>query len=326
MSRREDAPVEFEVSIGAFPSWAAEALEEGAFAPAPEEDELQIEGEEGEDPVLAFRRTLGMFATGVTVITTTTADQVHGMTANAFMSVSLRPPLVLISVDNRARMHGMLHEGKRLGISVLSEEQESLSDRFAGRDVESAPETTFEVVHETPIVDGAIANLVARVVRSYWGGDHSLFLARVEYARYGEGSPLLFHGGHYEVLSSPEGSILGALEPRARERLLAAGEERFYGTGEHVLRQGESGVEAFVILAGSARVVRDGREITRMGPGEFFGEISMLDGRMRTADVIADGSLRVTALSRETLRRALRSEPELAWRLLEVLAARIRGS
>ncbi|MCI0634215.1 MAG: cyclic nucleotide-binding domain-containing protein [Actinobacteria bacterium] len=81
-----------------------------------------------------------------------------------------------------------------------------------------------------------------------------------------------------------------------------------------------------MILAGSARVVRDGREIARMGPGEFFGEVSMLDGRARTAEVIADGSLRVIALSRETLRTALRSEPELGWRLLEVLAARIRGS
>jgi len=326
VSRRDDAPVEFDVSIGAFPSWAAEALEPGAFERSPAEDELQIEGEEGEDPVLAFRRTLGMFATGVTVITTIAADQVHGMTANAFMSVSLRPPLVLISVDNRARMHALLNEGKRFGISVLSEDQEALSDRFAGRLKGEVPEASFEVVRETPLVEGALANLVARVVRSYWGGDHSLFIGRVEYARYGQGSPLLFHGGHYEVLSSPEGSILGALEPRARERLLAAGEERFYGTGEHVVRQGESGIESFVILAGSARVMRDGQEVARLGPGQFFGEVSMLDGRLRTADVVADGSLRVIALSRETLRSALRSEPELGWRLLEVLAARIRGS
>ena len=97
MSRRDDAPVEFDLPIGAFPSWAADALTSGAWEETPPPDEMQIEGEEGEDPVLAFRRTLGMFATGVTVITTTSAEQVHGMTANAFMSVSLRPPLVLIS-------------------------------------------------------------------------------------------------------------------------------------------------------------------------------------------------------------------------------------
>ena len=53
-------------------------------------------------------------------------------------------------------------------------------------------------MRDTPLVEGALAHLVARVVRSYWGGDHSLFLGQVEYVRYGEGTPLLFHGGRYE--------------------------------------------------------------------------------------------------------------------------------
>ena len=122
------------------------------------------------------------------------------MTANAFMSVSLEPPLVLISVDRRARMHGILHEGERYGISVLGDEQEALSEHFAGRVRGRRPEARFVVVHETPLVEGAVAHLVARVVRSYWGGDHSLFLGQVEYARYHEGRPLLFHGGRYERL------------------------------------------------------------------------------------------------------------------------------
>ena len=205
MSRRDDGPVEFDVSIGAFPSWAADALAAGAWEGTPPPDEMQIEGEEGEDPVLAFRRTLGMFATGVTVVTTTSADQVHGMTANAFMSVSLRPPLVLISVDGRAKMHALLNEGKRIGISVLSEHQEALSDRFAGKPGGTGPEPSFDVVRETPLVEGALAHLVARVTRSYWGGDHSLFLGQVEFARYGEGLPLLFHGGRYErLVEDPE--------------------------------------------------------------------------------------------------------------------------
>ena len=325
MSRRDDAPVEFDLPIGAFPSWAAEALASGAWEETPPPDEMQIEGEEGEDPVLAFRRTLGMFATGVTVITTTSADQVHGMTANAFMSVSLRPPLVLISVDGRAKMHAMLNEGKRIGISVLSEDQESLSDRFAGRPGGTGPEPSFDVVRETPLVEGALAHLVARVTRSYWGGDHSLFLAYVEYAHYGQGSPLLFHGGHYEALSAPEGSILGALPPAMREKLLSAGEEHEFEPGDTVIRQGERGADAFVILSGYARVVRDGRDVTRLGAGQFFGEVAMLDGRPRTADVVAETRLRCIALSRETVQRALRAEPDLAWRVLEVLAGRIRG-
>ena len=325
MSRRDDAPVEFDLPIGAFPSWAADALTSGAWEETPPPDEMQIEGEEGEDPVLAFRRTLGMFATGVTVITTTSADQVHGMTANAFMSVSLRPPLVLISVDGRAKMHAMLNEGKRIGISVLSEDQEGLSDRFAGRPGGTGPEPSFDVVRETPLVEGALAHLVARVTRSYWGGDHSLFLAYVEYAHYGQGSPLLFHGGHYEALSAPEGSILGALPPAMREKLLSAGEEHVFEAGDTVIRQGERGADAFVVLSGHARVVRDGRDVARLGAGQFFGEVAMLDGRPRTADVIAETRLRCIALSRETVKRALRAEPDLAWRVLEVLAGRIRG-
>ena len=325
MSGRDDGPVEFDVSIGAFPSWAADALAAGAWEETPPPDELQIEGEEGEDPVLAFRRTLGMFATGVTVITTTSADQVHGMTANAFMSVSLRPPLVLISVDGRAKMHALLNEGKRIGISVLSENQEALSDRFAGRPGGTAPEPNFDVVRETPLVEGALAHLVARVTRSYWGGDHSLFLAHVEYAHYGQGSPLLFHGGHYEALSAPEGSILGALPPAMRETLLSAGDEHVFEPGDTVIRQGQRGEDAFVILSGFARVVRDGRDVARLGAGQFFGEVAMFDGRPRTADVVAETRLRCVALSRDTFKRALRAEPDLAWRVLEVLAGRIRG-
>src|SRR5215831_20562820 len=95
----------------------------------------------GSDPSVEFRRTLGMFATGVTVITTRAGDQVHGMTANAFMSVSLRPPLILVSVDRRARMNALLREGVRFGVSVLEERQGALSDHFAGRvRDEDAPE------------------------------------------------------------------------------------------------------------------------------------------------------------------------------------------
>ena len=79
-------------------------------------------------------------------------------------------------------------------------------------------------MHETPLVEGALAHLVARVVRSYWGGDHSLFLGQVEFARYGEGRPLLFHGGRYEKLRR-RAARAGAAAPRASRAAAAAGEE-----------------------------------------------------------------------------------------------------
>jgi flavin reductase (DIM6/NTAB) family NADH-FMN oxidoreductase RutF len=186
-------PAEFDFPL----SWAGpDGLGESRFDDVPEAERPDVCGE-GDDPALALRRTLGMFATGVTVITTLKGEQVHGMTANAFMSVSLDPPLVLVSIDRRTKMCGLLYEDSHYGVSVLCDSQSALSDRFAGRAANGAAEPRFVIVRETPLVEGALAHFVARVERSYWGGDHSLFLGRVEYARQHSGAPLLFHGGHY---------------------------------------------------------------------------------------------------------------------------------
>jgi flavin reductase (DIM6/NTAB) family NADH-FMN oxidoreductase RutF len=188
-------PAEFDFPL----SWAGpDGIGESHFDEVAEAERPDVEGD---DPAVALRSTLGMFTTGVTVITILKGEQVHGMTANAFMSVSLHPPLVLVSIDRRTKMCGLLYEGSHYGVSVLCETQSALSDRFAGRVVNGA-EPRFDVVRETPLVDGALAHFVARVERSYWGGDHSLFLGRVEYARQHPGTPLLFHGGRYERLGS----------------------------------------------------------------------------------------------------------------------------
>ena len=201
-------PSEFDLPLSGTAVWAGpDGLGDSSFDDVPAPRTVELPADLGDDPRVALRRTLAMFATGVTVITTRERDQVHGMTANAFMSVSLEPPLVLISVDRRTKMCALLHEGRNYGVSVLCETQSALSDRFAGRAVENAPEPRFEMIHDTPLVEGALAHFVANINRSYWGGDHSLFLGRVDYARYGEGTPLLFHGGRYERLtpSAPAG-------------------------------------------------------------------------------------------------------------------------
>lgn len=193
MSESARPPAEFDFPL----SWAGP----DGIGDSPFEEVVEVQrpdvSDEGDDPALALRRTLGMFATGVTVVTTLKGEQVHGMTANAFMSVSLEPPLVLVSIDRRTKMCGLLYEGGHYGVSVLCESQSALSDRFAGRAGDGLPEPRFDLVRETPLVDGALAHFVACVVRSYWGGDHSLFLGRVEYARQHSGAPLLFHGGRY---------------------------------------------------------------------------------------------------------------------------------
>jgi flavin reductase (DIM6/NTAB) family NADH-FMN oxidoreductase RutF len=294
-----------------------------SFDVAPLSESLELgEGLEG-DPALAFRRTLGMFATGVTVLTARVGEQVHGMTANAFMSVSLRPPLVLISIDRRAKMGALMHEGTRFGVSVLEARQTGLSDRFAGRVADDPPEATFELVHETPLVEGALAHLVARVVRSYWGGDHSLFLGQVEFARYGEGRPLLFHGGRYErLIEDPR--VFSQLPRELLDPILALGEEREFADGEAVMRIGEAGCDLLLVVEGSVRVERPGFSTT-IGPGELVGEIEVLDpGRGRLADIHAIGPVRAIAVSRERLLSALEADPRAAVALIEVLAARFR--
>jgi flavin reductase (DIM6/NTAB) family NADH-FMN oxidoreductase RutF len=314
-------PQEFEVDIGGAIS-APEAFG-ASFDVAPTAEALELgEGLEG-DPAVAFRRTLGMFATGVTVLTTRVGEQVHGMTANAFMSVSLQPPLVLISIDRRARMGALLHQGTRFGVSVLEARQTGLSDRFAGRTAEELPDATFEVVHETPLVEGALAHLVARVVRSYWGGDHSLFLGQVEFARYGEGRPLLFHGGRYERLVS-DPRVFSLLPRELLEPIVALGEEREYADGEPIMRIGEPGRELLLVLEGTVRVERPGLSLT-LGPGELIGEIEVLDpGGGRIADIHAVGRVRCQAVSRDALLAALEADPRAAVALIEVLAARFR--
>jgi flavin reductase (DIM6/NTAB) family NADH-FMN oxidoreductase RutF len=314
-------PPEFEVEISSAIS-APEAFG-ASFDAAPLTEALELgEGLEG-DPAVAFRRTLGMFATGVTVLTTRVGEQVHGMTANAFMSVSLRPPLVLISIDRRAKMGALLHEGTRFGVSVLEARQTGLSDRFAGRVEGDPPEATFEIVHEAPLVEGALAHLVARVVRSYWGGDHSLFLGQVEFARYGEGRPLLFHGGRYERLVD-DPRVFSLLPRELLDPILALGEERAYADGEPIMRMGEAGSELLLVLEGEARVERPGRSLA-VGAGELIGEIEVLDpGGGRIADIHAAGPVRALAISREALLSALETDPRAAVALIEVLAARFR--
>jgi flavin reductase (DIM6/NTAB) family NADH-FMN oxidoreductase RutF len=312
-----EPPSEFAVAS------APEGIGESIWEDAPLPELLEAAAGADSDAAVEFRRTLGMFATGVTVITTQVDEQIHGMTANAFMSVSLQPPLILISVDRRARMNALLREGVRFGVSVLEERQSVLSDRFAGRGGDG-PEPDFQVVHETPLVEGALAHLVASVVRSYWGGDHSLFLGRVEYVRYGEGTPLLFHGGGYgRVLGNPR--VFSALPQELLQPILDAGVERIYEDGEAIMRAGEAGEGMALVIEGTATIERGGRKVP-VEPGDLLGEIAVRDGGPRTATVVADGPVRALVIARADLLRVLEGDPKAATALIAVLASRFRES
>ena len=150
-----------------------------------------------------FRAALGRFATGVTVITVKTAEGgVHGMTANAFCSVSLRPPLVLVCVDHLAETYLHLRECRQFGVSVLKSDQDALSEFFA--DPERNPDSAYrlgiryrEMKSGRPVLEDALANMDCGVVDAHAAGDHTIFVAEVREVWLGEGEPLLYFRGRY---------------------------------------------------------------------------------------------------------------------------------
>ncbi|MGB8771886.1 MAG: flavin reductase family protein [Candidatus Korobacteraceae bacterium] len=152
-----------------------------------------------------FRAALGRFATGVTVITVETAEgQVHGMTANAFCSVSLQPPLVLVCIDHLAETYLHIRERRKFGVSVLREEQEALSEFFA--DPERNRDAGYRLgirywpmQSGTPVLQNTLANLDCSVVNAYEGGDHTIFVGEVREVSVADGAPLLYFRGRYRV-------------------------------------------------------------------------------------------------------------------------------
>jgi flavin reductase (DIM6/NTAB) family NADH-FMN oxidoreductase RutF len=150
-----------------------------------------------------FRKAMGCFATGVTIITVDLEGEVHGMTANAFASVSLDPPLVLVCVDHATRTHAHLHAKKRFGINVLGEDQRAISEYYARveRDHEHAEAEAgarFDRTKQgTPMLRGSLAFLECRLNSAEVAGDHTIFIAEVEDVVVREGEPLLFFRGKY---------------------------------------------------------------------------------------------------------------------------------
>ena len=147
-----------------------------------------------------FRRTLGRFATGITVVTMLgDDDEPYGITVNSFMSLSLTPPLIAVSIDKRAGAHATLLSAERFGVSVLSGDQADLSDHFAGRPVALADDP-FGSLAGFPVIEGAIGTLVSRNSRTVDVGDHTLFIGEVEAIERHDDQPLIFFGGQYRLL------------------------------------------------------------------------------------------------------------------------------
>ena len=142
-----------------------------------------------------MRQVMGRFATGVTIVTTIDGDTVHGMTANGFLSVSLRPPLVLVSLG-RCRMNEMLPKTGRYGISVLANDQHHFAAHFAAQRA-SPVEPRFIWREGLPLLDGALAHVACRIVDAHRAGDHVLWIGEVEHLYHRDGEPLLFYTGRF---------------------------------------------------------------------------------------------------------------------------------
>ena len=149
---------------------------------------------------------MGCFATGVTIITLDLEGEVHGMTANAFASVSLDPPLLLVCVDHSARTHAHMHAKKRFGVNILAEDQREISEYYAlpvhtHERAEEEGGARFErTAQGTPILHGALAYLECRLQSAQKAGDHTIFIAEVEDVVVRHGEPLLFFRGKYRKI------------------------------------------------------------------------------------------------------------------------------
>jgi CRP-like cAMP-binding protein len=119
--------------------------------------------------------------------------------------------------------------------------------------------------------------------------------------------------------------LFAGLSRRDLRKVLEQTSEYEYQPGDVVVKDRAPGQTLFVLVQGKARVVKGNRTVARLGPGDFFGEIAVLDRRPRTASVVADSPLTCLVLHREDLRKVLTEEPQVAWSMLEALAVRLRG-
>lgn len=153
-----------------------------------------------------FRRVMGSFPTGITVITVETEPgRVHGMTANSFTSVSLDPMLILVCVDRNARLLSYLQMQRRFGVNILKETQRLLSDYFARPRQDSSDEARLDIRFVwtqtgIPLLEDTLAGLSCNVAAEHPAGDHIIFVGEVETLELHEGQPLIYHRGSYHVL------------------------------------------------------------------------------------------------------------------------------
>jgi flavin reductase (DIM6/NTAB) family NADH-FMN oxidoreductase RutF len=154
----------------------------------------------------AFRACLSRFASGVTVVTYDAGAERRGITVNAFSSVSLEPPLVLVSIARRTHSHDLL-AAMPFTVNVLRAGQEDVARAFAGVGAAGAVRWRDGAVGMSPRLDGALAFIACEPYRAYDGGDHTLYLGRVVDVGYGDGDALGYFCGRFMPVPRPAPSV-----------------------------------------------------------------------------------------------------------------------
>jgi flavin reductase (DIM6/NTAB) family NADH-FMN oxidoreductase RutF len=146
-----------------------------------------------------FRRVMSRFATGVTVVVATANGETRGMTAKAFMSGSLDPPLCLVSIGKRAQMHLHLLAARSFSVNILAAGQEDYATHFGGRPVLGIA-ASFASLAGVPTLAGASAQIAAEIAAKHSCGDHTIFVGCIRSMTADERPPLLYHAGRFGVL------------------------------------------------------------------------------------------------------------------------------
>ncbi len=149
-----------------------------------------------------FRAVLGRFASGVTVVTTFCDGKPHGLTVSAFSSLSLDPPLILVCLDSKSAGHQALTRSGVFAVNFLADDQEMVSQRFASK----VPDKFTGIAYHNglagaPVIEGTLASVECRLVSTYEGGDHTIFVGEIEQATVGNATPLLYYRGTYRRLA-----------------------------------------------------------------------------------------------------------------------------
>ncbi|KPP88064.1 MAG: DIM6/NTAB family protein [Rhodobacteraceae bacterium HLUCCA08] len=153
--------------------------------------------EVGQQTERDYRRALGRFGTGVTVVTAADADGPVGITANSFSSVSLDPPLVLWSMARSSRRYPRFAGARHMAIHVLGAAQESVAHDFA-RSVAAFDRVAWAPgIGGVPLIEGCLARFECEAYQTHEGGDHVIHVLRVLRASVAEGAPLMVFGGTY---------------------------------------------------------------------------------------------------------------------------------